>query len=207
LIERPVEVKGSGEEVKIMGLEEWFYNPPLPPFHRIDPDQEGAQHLLMTLEAKVNLPNGVELYYRHPGTEDRSFLRGSVQKDDTVVARLERGGTSHMSLKWADAIPAEFVDDGLLGPEYVMDVHAPARCTRCRAEIPRFNPTGRCEERTACRARVDAEDHREKESRWVQIVRQAEPDSRYNAIQITHDLIHWADAEIKRLRDLSGSRS
>jgi hypothetical protein len=145
-----------------MAVQTWFYDPPLPPFHEIGPTDEAAAPLLLAAAAREALVEGVEVYARAGWTKGwRGFRRGRTVLEIggngraiMIVVRDEEGGTSHLAPSVADVILAELVDAGLLGAGAVMDWAVPVACPRCGAAVPRTSPTGRCDDRVACRSRV-----------------------------------------------------
>lgn len=189
-----------------MGLEEWFYNPPLPPFHRIKPDPESARRLELTPEQAKELPEGVEVYKYD---DNGNYLRGRIVVEGKIIerpylsiaCRLHRGGTSGCNPTARSLIPAEYVDDGLLGADCRLDFDAPGECARCLAPIPRLAPTGRCQDKVACNARVAAEEDGRLAARWREFAALARSDRLPFGVHDYRDAILWAADAIDRISD------
>jgi hypothetical protein len=186
-----------------MGLEEWYYSPPLPPAHeiRLAPEElEYARTLALSVEGREALIHGVEVYI---GGEDGRFSRGMFAAREKgfggLVSRIRTGGTTlHAGSGASLIIPAEFVDAGLLGERNVPDLDKPIPCKYCTAEIPGRSTTGRCDDRDACKERRAAmEDARSREE-WRKFV--GNIDEHVGWLRDDHkQLIEWAAGKIERI--------
>jgi hypothetical protein len=196
-----------------MGLEEWYYSPPLPPYHRIVVDWAAAEPLLMSDHGKSQLINGVEVYRMDvdspTGEGKAAFVRAMyVPKEKGfggIVSRERRGGSSSKGVAWAKVIPAELVDAGLLGPGNVMDESGPAECTACLQPIPRRSPTGKCDDREVCKARVADREDRRLAAAWREALKGIDYPSAYQESRVSHEVLMWADAIVKQSLSITGS--